>query len=195
MFRKYIYKGLVQRWGKENLDIESGDIIEGYYRTFINKFREDIKKMGFQSLTNYRNFSPEQKVAFKKTMADLTLFTMCLILGGILGGGDDDKKNSWLEDITILEDRRLRADLAFYTIVNKDTWRILNNPTVVQGTLSNILDFTTQLGSPFEVYQKRTGIYDKGESKLKAKFYKALPIVRQIINTLDPGQLNKIYNK
>lgn len=200
MFRKHIYKGMTQRYGKERRDEESGEIIEGYYRTYLSKLSADLKEFGIQGILNYKNYTPEQQVAFKKTMLDTTVLLSCFILGGLLGAGDDDTdEKTWAQNMAILQMRRLKGDINFYTplgIVNGDLARILNKPTVIQNTIGSWVDLVEQLSTdPTGVYERKSGIHDKGDSKLKARFLKVVPVVRSITSLLTPEEQVKIFNK
>ena len=200
MFRKHIYKGMINRWGKEQLDIEQADVVEGYYRTFAAKLYTDAKEFGFLGMIQYKNYSPEQKTAFLKTMLDIVTLMSIWILSAAIHGFDDDEKkkkekNNWFQDEAILQLRRFEADIKFYTIVNKDAWRVLSNPTVTSNTISNIWDFVSQLSNPAERYQKKSGIFKAGELKLKARAFKAIPLIRSVVNFMTPEQQLQIYNK
>lgn len=196
MFRKHIYTGIMNRYGTERLDVESGDVLEGYYRVFSKKLYQDIKAYGLQGIINYKNYTPEQKVAFAKTMLDIAMLAGIFTLTSLIGGDDDDeKKRTWIENMALLQLRRFQGDIMFYTFASKDTWRILNNPTVTQNTVSNIAELFWQLGDPYEKFERRTGLYETGDYKLQARFNKAVPILRSIINTLTPEEQIKIFNK
>ena len=199
MFRKHIYKGMVNRYGKEQLDVESGDVEEGYYRTFLSKLYQDFKEFGLIGMIQYKSYSPEQKTAFLKTMLDVSVLMTLMLLSAAVHGFDDDdekiKKTNWLQDQFILQSRRFQADISFYYILNKDALRVISNPTVTSNTVSNIWDFVSQLSNPTERYQRKSGIFDKGDLKLKAKAFKAIPIIRSVVNFMTPGDQLKIYNK
>ncbi len=195
MFRKHIYKGFVNRYGKEQLDVEQMDTVEGYYRTFSKKLYEDFKEFGITGAINWSSYTPEQKIAFNKTMLDVLMLSAAILTGAALGGDDDKKKKSWLQNMIILQSRRFEQDIKFYTVFTKDTWRMLKYPTATISTIESVGDLLGQLGSPTEKYKRKTGVFNKGDLKLKAKAYKALPIVRQIIHLMSPEDQVKAFNK
>jgi hypothetical protein len=197
MFRKHIYSGMIHRWGKEKIDIEGGDITEGYYRTFASKLYDDIKKYGAIGLLKYKTYTPEQKQAFAKTMLDISMLSGAILVGAAIAGSDDDDddRRSWFQNETLLQLRRFESDIKFYTVLNSDFFRVLLRPTVVEGTVENILKLTWQLGDPTEQFKRKTGIFDKGDYKIEARFYKAMPLLRQVILTLSPEEQLKIFNR
>lgn len=88
----------------------------------------------------------------------------------------------------------MQSDLGQYSIMGlPDMYRIAQNPSVIMGTLKKYGDFFQQLGSPTEKYQQKQGIFPKGSSKLMAKFTKAFPGVRQIVNIMQPEEQAKFY--
>ena len=197
MFRKHVYKGIVQRYGKETLDVELGDTVEGYYRTFFNKFAEDFKAYGVSGILNYKNYSDEQKTAFKKTMLDTVMLIGAMLVGSaIAGAGEKDKKKkNWFQNEMLLQLRRFQGDIAFYTFASKDTWRILNNPTVTQSTISEVYDFLSQMTNPTERYKRKTGMFKKGDLKIKARLYKAVPVLRSLLNFMTPEDQLQVFKK
>jgi hypothetical protein len=71
---------------------------------------------------------------------------------------------------------------------------IVKNPSAAVMTLDRYTKFFTQLTTdPFATYSRKTGYFDKGESVLKAKLYKSIPILRQFINLMTPGEQAKFY--
>ena len=201
MFRKHIYKGVTQRYGKQGLDVESGEVLEGYYRTYFNKLAEDIREYGISGVLNYKNYSEDQKIAFKKTMLDTLMVLSTTIIAAMIAGNadDDDRKKTWAENMLLLQMRRFSADINFYTpvgVFSGDIARIINTPTVTQRTTSNMVDFIEQLlTNPAEEYKRASGLHKKGDSKLKARFEKIVPFYRSILNTMTPEEQNKIFNK
>jgi len=199
-FRKYIYTSFVRRYGSEQIDYEVMDVTEGYYRVFAKKFINDLQKYKFNILLYAQNMTPEQKVAFRKTMVDIVALTAIVMITGAMAGGDDDdrKKNSWFYNQSLLQLRRLEADFKFYLpIPNSDQWRILKTPAVSMSTIERTVGFFDQ-ALPWnitEVYERRSGLNEKGDNKAYAKFKKLIPIYRQIENFVTPEEQIKIYSK
>ncbi len=72
--------------------------------------------------------------------------------------------------------RRLYSELTSF-INPKEAVRTFRTPMISLSTVETALDFVIQLTSPFELYE--TG-RDAGESKLKKRFLKLVPIWKQI---------------
>ncbi len=61
-------------------------------------------------------------------------------------------------------------------------------------TLTKYGDFINQIYTdPFGEYKRKTGAFDKGESMVKAKLFRLLPGVRQVINLKTPDEQIKFY--
>lgn len=194
MFRKHIYSSIVRRWGAKRVNYELGDEIQGYYAAFFNQLHKDWKDYRFNILMYNKNRSPEVKAAARQVLLDMVFFTMANML--ILAMRDDDEEEGLIANHIILQSRRFSADI-FSTAnpFSPDMVRLLANPSVTMNTSLRIGQFLWQLTSPLEEYDRKTGVWDRGDSKLKAKFLRVVPIVRQMINLATPEEQNKIYSK
>lgn len=196
MYKKFIYSGMMNRWQTEQLNLETGEVETGYWRTFLYVLKDSYQFWKEDSIARLKDMSEEEKRAFYKTSFDIAMFASTFILIAALSGDDDDDdKRNWFQNQSILQLRRLRQDIVFYTVFNEDAFRMIKRPTVVQGTIENWFDFAFQLTDLFETYKRNAGIYEKGDLKLKARFNKLVPIVGPVIRFMTPEEQIKIYNK
>jgi hypothetical protein len=199
VYRKYLYNGFRSRYGKQRADYMLGDVMEGYYRTFFSKLGKDLKVMATElKVTQFKEgWDANQKYAAHKTLYEMALLTGMTILGLAIGAGADkkDKAKSWGENYLALMMLRVRSDLGQYSVFGvQDMFRVVKNPSAVIMSLSRYADFFQQLvQDPFKEYKRKTGIFDKGDSVLKAKLLKAIPILRQFINLMSPEEQAKFY--
>jgi len=193
LFRNWIYSGVQRRYSGEFVNIESGVVEEGYYRKFFVGLYNELKE-GKTDLLFGNNLSDDQKAARAKSLAEITTMVAMLALYAALKGDDDDEPNSWLQDQMILQTRRLAGDFMFFTPVNiYEPLRILRNPSATLTVMEKTQKFIYQLTDPFEKYERRTGLYAKGDYKLEKRFDDLLPIVNQINRAITPEEQLKEY--
>jgi|GEM_PF-3055011 len=199
IYRKFMYNAFRSRYGRQRFDYEIGDEMEGYYRKFFSKVASDIKEMKFNAAANFFNrkgWSADEKYAYNKTMFELSLLVgMGILTIALANASGDDKDKSWLQNTLTLQMLRLRKDIGMYSIFGAtDIMQVLQNPSAVILTATRYTDFFTQLvTNPTEVYKRKTGAFDKGDSILKAKLFKAIPIVRQAVNMMQPEEQLQYY--
>lgn len=191
LFRKYIYTGFMRRYSKKYLDIEGGDVYEGYWNTFFSRLLTDIKQYKFDILTG-KNLTADEQAARAKTYVDLVTFASCIILIMALTP-DDDEEESWVASHVILQSRRLQQDISFY-INFRDFIRLIQTPSVAISSWENIIKFVEQMGSPLEQYERSAGIYEKGDYKIEKRINDIIPIVSRYEDIMNPEQLLNVFN-
>lgn len=129
---------------------------------------------------------------------DVALFVSVMVLFGLL---DDDelKDNSTLQNHTMLQLRRLQADLAFYTFINSDVIRLMKTPAVTMDFMGRVIDWLDQAAFTWDeeqlYYLKKEGNHEKGDSKAWAKFEKLVPGLRGLTVFERPEDQLTIFNK
>lgn len=194
VYRKYLYNAFRARYSDSRMDYELRDVIRGNYNTFFSKLASDIQDYKFEAAKRFftrEGWNAEEKYAYNKTVFELSSAIGVAMLAMAIAHGANKQSSPLPMKQLYLRLLNLENDLNQYTIMGvPDMIRIAKNPSVVLGTLGKYADFFGQLGSPTEVYQKKQGIFPKGSSKLMAKFVKAFPGVRQVVNFLGPdGQI------
>lgn len=195
LFRKWIYTGMQRRFSSRYLDIEGGDIYQGYFNTFIRAITSDVKNMQFKMLMG-QGMSLDEKQNMYRAYTDLLawsgLMTVFLMISN--AANDDDEENSWTTNMLMLTTRRMAGDIMFY-VWPPEMWRITKSPTVAQTSVENMIELLGQLPNYSEQYERKSGIYEKGDYKIEKKFYDAMPILASVQRTLMPQEQLNIYNR
>lgn len=197
MFRKYIYTGFKRRYNNEYTDLELADTVQGYYNAFFGKLTKDIKNYGLTSALTM-TYTTEQLESRNKVLMDLAVVVATsLILGLVSCTGDDD--DDFLKAHLLLQAERLQNDITMY-INPSDLMRVIRNPAISLNTLekfSALINQTIPLytGGITEKYKRDTGLYEKGDYKIKKKILDLVPIANQINNFLSPEDQLAIFKK
>src|SRR5690606_18454602 len=104
-----------------------------------------------------------------------------VLLKSMMESDDDDEKKAL--QYSLYAAMRLNMEVGFFlspgTINSKfvpllpdpyDFYRMAKSPTILFGTTDKVLRLVRQLLNPTEEYKVETGIWDKGDLKLKARF-------------------------
>ena len=198
MFRKFIVPGIARRYGNTRVNLATGTIMEGSYRTTLRFLKDTIlaiKNHGIkEAMGEYNKLSLHQRGNIRKTLVEVVgLFTMILIVNGL----DDDEDRSYGENLLMLEARRLQSELGFYTSP-LETLRIIKSPTVTMGTVEASIKFMHGILWVYgedDKYQRDTGIWEKGDDKDVARLVKLIPILKSILAGATPEEQYKTFNK
>ncbi len=196
MYRKYLIPGYKRRWKKVSGDQELGAITEGYYRTFWNTFVKDLRNLNFNLQKNWSSYTPFEKAQIKRTTAEavfiLSLTTLVIILKAI---GDDDEalKKNYVYNFLLYQAVRMRSETASY-INPIDAYRVVKSPSAMTTTLDRVIKFTNQLAFTWDpekrVYQRKTGVWEKGDNKSWAYFLKLMGFSGY---NLEPSEAVKVF--
>jgi hypothetical protein len=195
LFRKWIYTGFQRRWSGEYVDIESGEVVHGYYNKFFGDLWKDIQQGKFEMLFS-GNLNDDQKKARAKALGEVGVMLSMLSLYFVFSGGEDDDENTWIENQMILQSRRLAGDFMFFTPINPFEWlRVVNNPSVALSQLTKMSKFAFQLADPLEKYERDEYPYSKGDYKIEKRFNDLLPIYGQMIRAVTPENQISEYKR
>ena len=199
-YRKHIYPILKDRLSTERYDFELGDISEGTWRVFFAKFLKDLQDLqweAFSKLVKGEGYTEREAYAMRRTLYDLTLFTFVSIFSAFLMGIEKDDDDWFLWQLT-LQMRRLKDNLKLSTptpYLAGQLTELLNKPSVAVDQVSKYVDFFVMATTePFGTYSRKSGMFDKGDSKLVAKFIKTFPITKPIYSFMNPQQQVAFYN-
>ena len=169
MYRKFIVPGVVRRFGNTRVDFESGEVKEGYYKTFWNLMLEQFDK---DMRRSYKDLTKLEQENLKRASMDFGIAVVLSVLIGFLTaaaeGGDDDD----LIYYVLYPMYRLRAELRFF-YNPLDFGRTLRTPTIAYSMVEKVMRVGTQMFNPFETYDRAYGFAEKGDYKLPYKFLKA----------------------
>jgi hypothetical protein len=174
MFRKFVVPGIKKRYKKMGVDHNTGTISEGYYNTFFRLAREEFSSLLKFVTLQENNLDPSERANVKRFLAEagltFALLGIVAVLSNMYDDEDDPEKKRMLSYPLYLA-FRLRSELSFYYSL-PDSMRILRTPTIAYSQLERISKFMGQLFDPMAEYERDYGIWEKGDSKLYAKFLK-----------------------
>jgi len=190
MYRKFIVPGVIRRFGNMRVDIESNELKEGTYKTFLRLFFNEFKELG-KFITpgmESETLTQLEKENVRRTLMDLgimiVLVFLCAILKAAAAGDDDDDWLYWVYYPVY----RLRAELMFF-INPLDGARVFKTPTIAYSLLEKILRVFAQLFDPFEAFQRDQGLAEKGDYKLP---YRMLNVIGANGRRFDPEEALKL---
>lgn len=162
---------------------ETGNFEEGQYVTairFLNSIKKELLFLKVQSIgKNWERLTDQEKGNVRKTSIELAVAIMALSMAMGLGNDEDDPVFA-----TYLS-RRLYSELTTF-ILPQEIIRTARNPMMLLGTMKDVLDTFTQgmedltYHLPFEgELEKYAGGRHRGEARLKKKFLKLIPGLKQ----------------
>lgn len=187
MYRKFLVPSYKRRYDSLQMNEELGAPTEGFYRTFWNTFVRDLRDYKFNVMQNWTSYTAFEKAQIKRTLAELTIILTIVTLIGImyLIAGDDDeedaKEKSYAYNFMMYQLVRMRSETDQYLPVvgAKDAYRVVKSPTAMTGTIDRLIKFVDQFfvnswTEEGRVYQKKSGIWEKGDNKSWAYFLKLM---------------------
>jgi hypothetical protein len=202
VFRKFIYENARAKFASERTDLESGDVMQGYYRGFANKLVSDIKDYKFnllkiaQSQIGRKGWTDHEKYYARKTIFDIgtmgALFTAISLLTP--SKKDKDKMGKAQANLLLLA-HAAYGDVAAYSVDGfGEVKRQIQNPSAAVRTLDNFLGvFNQLLTGPSETYQQNGVNYKAGDSKLGHQFTKAVPLLGTYNRLMNPQSQLQFY--
>lgn len=201
IYRKFIYSSIRSRFTKEYNDYELGNVDFGYQRKFFSKLASDVKDYKFEAarrLFTREGWSEDEKQAYNKTVSEFGVLAGTFVIAAAIGHAEagTTKNQDQVAKALELYTLRFQNDVGMFTLMGlPDMVKIAQNPSAIMVTMKKYSDFFQQLATdPTGVYTQKQGIFSAGESKLKAKLLKALPISRQVINFMSPADQLAYYN-
>lgn len=180
-FRKYLAPGYMKRWGNLRYDYETNTVIEGHFITFVKKAHKDFietMKVAFFN-TDTENFTDLELANVRRAAFESMIIMLLIGLTAILKAGDYDENQKRSLAYLLYPLMRLKAELlTFFPLLSNDWFRTINTPFIGMGYAKKITYFMGQLfedlygitlGDGAEIYKRDSGIWDKGDLKIKAK--------------------------
>ena len=189
-----MYPGFKRRYQKFAWDEELGDTVEGYYRTFWYTFMRDLRLYHVNIAKQWSTYSTTQKAniyRFTGEMARIMSLVGLIAIFSKLGDDDEEPKKSYSYNFLLYEMIRMRSETAQY-LNPKDLYRTIKSPSAALSTTSRIFRFANQIlpWNITEQYERKSGIWNKGDNKAYAYFIKMIGLPGY---NIDPREAVKIY--
>jgi hypothetical protein len=202
LFRRYFVPALRRNFGHNGLrggvhrDLELGTISEGMFSTFGRYIKETFSKQGgrMNFVSVYKMMEDFEKQNMKRMSVQIGFFILCSLIIMSLSGDDDDDNGYW-ESFMLYQALRMNSELTQF-INPSEFLKLALSPTATARPLQRAIDLFHQVwttgmghltGDPDGLYyERRSGIHEKGDSKLIAKATKLLPIIGGLEKSSDP---------
>ena len=188
--RRYFVPGFVNRFAFMRPNFALGTFREGNYVTFVKTAR-DFARTGTRT---WQYMTPVEKRMFMRTLIEMGYSMAFLALLSLMGYNDNDKKrfkklksNSWVENMLIYEILLTKGEAETFIPVPgmgvNELLRIKDSPSIAFPLINKYYKlfshFYDTVTDPFSSgdqshFSRKTGIYEKGELKLKADLFKIL---------------------
>lgn len=190
LFRKFVVPGFRRRWGSEKYIERLGQYVEGNYITtwrFFSQISKDLIGLKFAIMSEkWDTLSDHHKANIKRTLSEITFLLTAVVLASALYSlrDDDDEYNNLIGFLSY-QAYRLKAELLFWTPKLDEAWSILRSPMASMSVIQNLIDLSSQLAHPSEIYQRGPW---KGQLKIKKDILNFIPFYKQIYKGQDMWQ-------
>lgn len=198
--RRFFMTSVEKRFRQSRYNFEKEELDEGFYRTFWRLLLTETKELtniGFGFNTSKKTDLTELEIANvrRNVMEMMFVFTTGIIiflLSKAMKNTDDEDERKRIA-LILAPVMRLNAELSAFGQIGdinrgflpdvNDISRNLTTPTVLYSYVKKTISFVEQLtkdipslvfDGDIQRYEKNTGYYEKGDSKLLAKFLKIL---------------------
>ena len=180
MYRKHLVPGYKRRFKGLSMDQELGTFTEGFYNTFWKTFLKDAITFKWNNIQNWSTYTAFEKAQTKRVIAEISIILTTAALVSILtsmGDDDDELKESYMYNFVLYEMIRMNSETAAY-ISPRDAYRVVKSPSAMTGTLERAIKFTDQFFLTWDPekleYQRKQGVWEKGDNKSWAYFLKLM---------------------
>ena len=193
MYRKFVVPGFMRRFSGMRVEQESGELLEGYWRTFANLMLNDFTELRkFLTPGTESQLTSLEKENVKRTLTEMGIIVALMILSFAFGKMTDDEDDDSLLYYPYYLVYRVRAEMMFY-FNPLDTLRMFRTPTIAYSVVEKLMRLLIQLTDPFETYERRSGMAKKGDNKLKIKGLKLLGINGYTLNPKEALDMMKMF--
>lgn len=215
LFRSYFMPGWRKRYGHSaggtHIDVELGQITEGYYQTFANNIGNALyafRDLEFAEGTKRLFWVGEDKLSKQnraRLLHEIIIVQMTSIIAyaaAMMAGDDDDEGN--MAAMIMYQMFRLRTELTSFRSPT-EFFRIAQSPTAAATPIKHWAQFVTStlnlgrysVGLPVDeteiFYQRKAGRFEKGDLKWWKEFYDVLPGLAGFLKSQDPEEALKFY--
>ena len=207
LFRRYFVSSLRRNFGHNGLrggihrDLELGVISEGTLSTFKRYITETFQNHG-NAVKVYGMMSDMEKQNMKRIFVQMGFFVLCSLIIALLGN-DDDEEEGYGEQFLMYQALRMNSELTQF-VNPSEFMKLVFSPTATARPLQRAIDlihqtWATGIGvmtgdDEARYYQRRSGIHEKGDSKLVASITKLIPLWGGIEKSMDPAGAAKWFD-
>lgn len=208
LFRRYFIPSLRKHYGHNGLrggihrDLELGTISEGTMETMWRFMKETYKNYG-NGVKVYSMMTDMEKQNMRRSGISIAFWTLCALIVMALGD-DDDEDDSWAESFLLYQALRMQTELTQF-VRPMEFLKTANSPTATVRPVTKAIELVDMVAfkaipSIFTgdteglYYQRKSGIHEKGDSKLLAKFEALIPILGGIEKSSDPQTASKWFD-
>lgn len=181
MYRKHLVPGYKRRFKRLSYDQELESFTEGYYRSFWNLYLKQLVQFKFKLMAKYSDLTPFQKAQVKRVIAEATIIVglsvLAILLKAAVDDDDEDLKKNYAYNFVLYEVIRMRSETASY-INPTDAYRVVKSPSALTSSLERLIKFTSQFLFTWDPeklsYQRKEGVWEKGDNKSWAFFLKLI---------------------
>ena len=208
LFRRYFVPSLRKHYGHNGLrggihrDLELGTVSEGTMETLWRFMKETWGNYG-NGVKVYKMMTDMEKQNLRRSGISMAFWTLCALIAMVLSD-DDDEDDSWAESFLLYQALRMQTELTQF-IRPMEFLKTANSPTATVRPVTKAIELADMIAfkaipSLFTgdteglYYQRKSGIHEKGDSKLLAKFGALLPIIGGIDKSSDPATAAKWFD-
>ena len=208
LFRRYFIPSLRKHYGHNGLrggihrDLELGTISEGTMETLWRYMKETWKNYG-NGVKVYKMMTDMEKQNMRRSAISIAFWTLCGLIVMALSD-DDDEDDSYAESFLIYQALRMQTELTQF-VRPIEFLKTANSPTATVRPVTKAIELADMIAfkaipSIFTgdteglYYERKSGLHQKGDSKLLAKFEDLVPILGGINKSADPATASKWFD-
>ena len=186
MYKKFLAPGLKRRFKGLGYDQELGTITEGYMSFFYKNLFKEANQLGRFLVGSDNGFYNEhEKQNLRRARREILIVAatgaLVILLNSLIEGSDDEEEKRNIRYFLYLT-MRINNELGIYGTIGDPQNLLLPSPGEMYKTIKNpfpafsvtdkLIKVLQQITDPFAVYERDSGVWEKGDSKLWAKFLK-----------------------
>jgi hypothetical protein len=187
MYKKFLAPGLKRRFKALGYDQELGTVTEGYMSFFYKNLFKEAKQLGRFLIGSDNGFYHEhEKQNLRRARREILIVAatgaLVMLLTSLIEGSDDDDEKKNLRYFLYLT-MRINNELGIYGTIGDpqnilglpspaEMYKTVKNPIPAFSVTDKLIKVLQQATDPTAVYERDSGVWEKGDSKLWAKFLK-----------------------
>lgn len=189
--RRYFVPAFQNRFSEDRIQVGVANAREGYYRTSLHIAMDVIK----DHKLNWNTYNDREKAAVYKTIGEIATSLMFYLLLRFVFGWDPNDKDKyaklkdhdWVTNHAIYQLMMLKSESEQFIPIPgmglDEITRLKNTPSIAFGHMDKWYKLLSDVTSPFDTYDKKSGFWDKGDNKLLVQMMKISGLTG---NTIDP---------